>query len=167
LKRPRGPPGLRLHRAGNGRYPRKRCIRRRWQSAPIQARRRPVHAEAEPEYEEAVEEETCAAAAPGARPAARHRTFADRQKQIATQQGRIENIAEHAMRKKKGLFGVSPAPASAADDPARAPKEPVMNVRAPPGPGVARQSRAPNRRRRSIPVSTTTSSKLAFLRRAN
>ncbi len=73
------------------------------------------------------------AAAPRPQPA-RMPTIADfppiAQKQIAEQQARIENIAEHATRKKPGLFerlaGVGLA---RKDDPAPAPQEPVMAAR--------------------------------------
>jgi cell division protein FtsZ len=52
------------------------------------------------------------------------------QKQIAAQQGRIENIAEHAARKKKGLFErLASVGLGRRDDPVANPKEPVMNVR--------------------------------------
>ncbi len=54
------------------------------------------------------------------------------QKQIAAQQGRIENIAEHAARKKKGLFErLASVGLGRRDDPVAPPKEPVMSVRAP------------------------------------
>ena len=65
------------------------------------------------------------------------------QKQIAAQQGRIENIAEHAMRKKKGLFErLASVGLGRRDDPVAAPKEPVMNVRAPAKAQAALQPRS-------------------------
>ncbi len=52
------------------------------------------------------------------------------QKQIAAQQGRIENIAEHSARKKKGLFErLASVGLGRRDDPVADPKEPVMSVR--------------------------------------
>ncbi len=70
----------------------------------------PVHVEAEQEeyYEEVAEQEAPEPVA--TRPAPQHRIPsidqfpALAQKQVAAQQGRIESIAEHAAKRKKGLF---------------------------------------------------------------
>jgi cell division protein FtsZ len=54
------------------------------------------------------------------------------QRQIAAQQSRIENLAEHAARKKKGLFErLASVGLGRKEDPGPAPREPVMNVQAP------------------------------------
>lgn len=64
------------------------------------------------------------------------------QKQIAAQQNRIEHIAEHAARKKKGLFErLANVGLGRRDDPPPAPKEPVMAVRPEPKAQAARQPR--------------------------
>jgi cell division protein FtsZ len=64
------------------------------------------------------------------------------QKQIAAQQNRIEHIAEHAARKKKGLFErLANVGLGRRDDPAPAPREPVMAVRSEPKVQAARQAR--------------------------
>ncbi len=64
------------------------------------------------------------------------------QKQIAAQQNRIEHIAEHAARKKKGLFErLANVGLGRRDDPPPAPKEPVMAVRSEPKAQAARQPR--------------------------
>ena len=64
------------------------------------------------------------------------------QKQIAAQQNRIEHIAEHAARKKKGLFErLANVGLGRRDDPAPAPREPVMAVRSEPKVQVTRQPR--------------------------
>jgi cell division protein FtsZ len=55
------------------------------------------------------------------------------QKQIAAQQNRIEHIAEHAARKKKGLFErLANVGLGRRDDPAPTAREPVMAVRSEP-----------------------------------
>lgn len=64
------------------------------------------------------------------------------QKQIAAQQNRIEHIAEHAARKKKGLFErLANVGLGRRDDPPPAPREPVMAVRSEPRAQAARQPR--------------------------
>ena len=64
------------------------------------------------------------------------------QKQIAAQQNRIEHIAEHAARKKKGLFErLANVGLGRRDDPAPAQREPVMAVRAEPKVQAVRQPR--------------------------
>ncbi len=64
------------------------------------------------------------------------------QKQIAAQQNRIEHIAEHASRKKKGLFErLANVGLGRRDDPPPAPREPVMAVRSEPKAQAARQPR--------------------------
>jgi cell division protein FtsZ len=64
------------------------------------------------------------------------------QKQIAAQQNRIEHIAEHAARKKKGLFErLANVGLGRRDDPAPVAREPVMSVRSEPKVQVARQAR--------------------------
>jgi len=121
------------------------------QPAPMAARANPkpiavpVQLEAESEYEEAAEAEP----APQQRQARGQSMPAIEdfppiaQKQIAAQQGRIENIAEHAMRKKKGLFErLASVGLGRRDDPVATPKEPVMNVRAPAKAQAAQPPRA-------------------------
>jgi cell division protein FtsZ len=62
------------------------------------------------------------------------------QKQIAAQQNRIEHIAEHAARKKKGLFErLANVGLGRRDDPAPVVREPVMAVRPEPKVQVTRQ----------------------------
>ena len=62
------------------------------------------------------------------------------QKQIAAQQNRIEHIAEHAARKKKGLFErLANVGLGRRDDPAPVAREPVMAVRSEPKVQVTRQ----------------------------
>ncbi len=62
------------------------------------------------------------------------------QKQIAAQQNRIEQIAEHAARKKKGLFErLANVGLGRRDDPAPVAREPVMAVRSEPKVQVTRQ----------------------------
>ena len=62
------------------------------------------------------------------------------QKQIAAQQNRIEHIAEHAARKKKGLFErLANVGLGRRDDPAPVAREPVMAVRSEPKVQVAKQ----------------------------
>ena len=64
------------------------------------------------------------------------------QKQIAAQHNRIEHIAEHAARKKKGLFErLANVGLGRRDDPPPAPKEPVMAVRSEPKAQATRQPR--------------------------
>jgi cell division protein FtsZ len=64
------------------------------------------------------------------------------QKQIAAQQNRIEHIAEHAARKKKGLFErLANVGLGRRDDPAPVAREPVMAVRPEPKVQVTRQAR--------------------------
>jgi cell division protein FtsZ len=64
------------------------------------------------------------------------------QKQIAAQQNRIEHIAEHAARKKKGLFErLANVGLGRRDDPAPVAREPVMAVRSEPKVQVTRQVR--------------------------
>jgi cell division protein FtsZ len=64
------------------------------------------------------------------------------QKQIAAQQNRIEHIAEHAARKKKGLFErLANVGLGRRDDPVPAAREPVMAVRPEPKVQVTRQAR--------------------------
>ncbi|HLA01462.1 MAG TPA: cell division protein FtsZ [Aestuariivirga sp.] len=64
------------------------------------------------------------------------------QKQIAAQQNRIEHIAEHAARKKKGLFErLANVGLGRRDDPPPAPREPVMAVRSEPKAQAAKQPR--------------------------
>jgi cell division protein FtsZ len=61
------------------------------------------------------------------------------QKQIAAQQNRIEHIAEHAARKKKGLFErLVNVGLGRRDDPAPVTREPVMAVRSEPKVQVTR-----------------------------
>ncbi len=63
------------------------------------------------------------------------------QKQIAAQQVRIENIAEHAARKKKGLFErLASVGLGRKEDPVQAPREPTMSVQ------PTRQAAAPQPR---------------------
>ncbi|MGQ0484336.1 MAG: cell division protein FtsZ [Hyphomicrobiales bacterium] len=109
------------------------------QPAPMAARAnaRPaaatVRAETEAEYDEPAEAE------PGQQPRTARGPMPAiedfppiAQKQIAAQQDRIENIAEHAARKKKGLFErLASVGLGRRDDPVANPKEPVMNVRTP------------------------------------
>jgi cell division protein FtsZ len=121
------------------------------QPAPMAARANPkpvaaaMQVEAESGYEEAGEDEPV----PQQRQARGQAMPAIEdfppiaQKQIAAQQGRIENIAEHAARKKKGLFErLASVGLGRRDDPVAAPKEPVMNVRTPAKGQAAPQSRA-------------------------
>ena len=62
------------------------------------------------------------------------------QKQIAAQQNRIEHIAEHAARKKKGLFErLANVGLGRRDDPVPTPREPVMAVRSEPKMQAAKQ----------------------------
>jgi cell division protein FtsZ len=62
------------------------------------------------------------------------------QKQIAAQQNRIEHIAEHAARKKKGLFErLANVGLGRRDDPAPVAREPVMAVRSEPKVQVTKQ----------------------------
>ena len=62
------------------------------------------------------------------------------QKQIAAQQNRIEHIAEHAARKKKGLFErLANVGLGRRDDPAPVTREPVMAVRSEPKVQVTKQ----------------------------
>ncbi len=62
------------------------------------------------------------------------------QKQIAAQQNRIEHIAEHAARKKKGLFErLANVGLGRRDDPVAAAREPVMAVRSEPKMQPAKQ----------------------------
>ena len=64
------------------------------------------------------------------------------QKQIAAQQNRIEHIAEHAARKKKGLFErLANVGLGRREDSAPVAREPVMAVRSEPKVQVARQAR--------------------------
>ena len=64
------------------------------------------------------------------------------QKQIAAQQNRIEHIAEHAARKKKGLFErLANVGLGRRDDPEPVAREPVMAVRPEPKVQVTRQAR--------------------------
>ena len=64
------------------------------------------------------------------------------QKQIAAQQNRIEHIAEHAARKKRGLFErLANVGLGRRDDPAPVAREPVMAVRPEPKVQVTRQAR--------------------------
>ncbi len=64
------------------------------------------------------------------------------QKQIAAQQNRIEHIAEHAARKKKGLFErLANVGLGRRDDPAPVAREPVMAVRPEPKVQITRQTR--------------------------
>ncbi len=62
------------------------------------------------------------------------------QKQIAAQQNRIEHIAEHAARKKKGLFErLANVGLGRRDDPAPVAREPVIAVRSEPKVQVTKQ----------------------------
>ena len=64
------------------------------------------------------------------------------QKQIAAQHNRIENIAEHASRKKKGIFErLANVGLGRRDDPVPTAKEPVMAVRSEPKMQAAKQHR--------------------------
>ncbi|HRA94650.1 MAG TPA: cell division protein FtsZ, partial [Aestuariivirga sp.] len=66
------------------------------------------------------------------------------QKQIAAQQNRIEHIAEHAARKKKGLFErLANVGLGRRDDPAPVTREPVMAVRSEPKVQVTRAPARP------------------------
>ncbi|MGB9142443.1 MAG: cell division protein FtsZ [Aestuariivirga sp.] len=99
----------------------------------------------EPEYEDDQPEQIAAKAAPKMRsqripPIEEFPPIA--QKQIAAQQNRIEHIAEHAARKKKGLFErLANVGLGRRDDPAPVAREPVMAVRSEPKVQVVRQAR--------------------------
>ncbi len=122
--------------------------------APMAARATPTanktptpakQAVVKPEVEEEFEEQVAAKASPKMR-SQRIPPIEDfppiAQKQIAAQQNRIEHIAEHAARKKKGLFErLANVGLGRRDDPAPVAREPVMAVRAEPKIQSAHQPR--------------------------
>jgi len=66
------------------------------------------------------------------------------QAQVEAQRNRIENIAEHSARKKRGLFDrLASVGLGRKDDPPPAPREPVMAVQAQPRPQPVAPARAP------------------------
>ena len=107
---------------------------------PVPAKQAVVEEESEEEHEQAAAKATPKTRSQRIPPIEEFPPIA--QKQIAAQQNRIEHIAEHAARKKKGLFErLANVGLGRRDDPAPAPREPVMAVRPEPKIQAARQPR--------------------------